>query len=280
MIPLDFEYYRPDTVTGAVDLYRELAAAGKRPLYYAGGTEIITMARVHNPDTGAVIDIKGIPECRDLDFADGRLVIGAGVPLTRITEAKLWPLLAKAAGRIADHTTQGKITLGGNICGTIIYHEAVLPLFLTDSEAVVAGPDGQTQAPIGEIFRERCRLRGGDLLVRVLVDKDELHLPYAHVKRTKCEKIDYPLISLAAVRKDDAIRVALSGVCAFPFRSREVERALNERPRSTERRVREALDSLPAPMLDDVYGSAGYREFVLAITLRNTLATLEGRENA
>lgn len=280
MIPLDFDYYRPNTVAEAIDLYEELAAVGKRPMYYGGGTEIITMARVHNLDTGAVIDIKGIPECLDLGFADGTLVIGAGVSLTRISESKLWPLLAKAGGRIADHTTQGKITLGGNICGSIIYHEAVLPLLLTDSEVVVAGSDGQRGVSIHDIFRERCRLGEGELLVQIRIGKDQLDLPYTHVKRTKCEKIDYPLVSVAAIKRDDEIRVAFSGVCTFPFRSSEVERRLNERSQSTQRRVQDALKSFPAPLLNDVFGSAGYREFVLVSTLLNTLATLEGSENA
>lgn len=47
----------------AVDIYTRLCSEGKQPLYYGGGTEIISMARTHNIYTDAVIDIKGIPEC-------------------------------------------------------------------------------------------------------------------------------------------------------------------------------------------------------------------------
>lgn len=280
MIPIDFDYYRPDTVEDAVRLYRDLDAAGKRPVYYGGGTEIITMARVHNVVAGAVIDIKGIPACSELGVIGENLVIGAGVTLTRIAEAKLWDFLAKAGGRIADHTNQGKITIGGNICGSIIYHEALLPLFLVDGEVIVAGEQGERRVSIHDVFNQRPRLERGELIVQILVKSDWLELPFVHVKRTKSEKIDYPLISLAALKADGGIRVAFSGVCAFPFRSPDIERIINEKDASEEDRVRRAVNNLPAPLLSDVSGSSGYRQFVLTNTLYNALMALEGNVSA
>jgi len=128
VIAHDFEYYKPEFLEEALEIYRVLESEGKKPVYYGGGTEIITMARVNNFFTKAVIDIKGIPECRKMEFEGDQLVIGAGVTLTDIGESGLFPMLGAAGGRIADHSVQGKITLGGNIAGTIIYHEAILPL--------------------------------------------------------------------------------------------------------------------------------------------------------
>ncbi|APQ73774.1 xanthine dehydrogenase [Clostridium botulinum] len=60
MIAFNFEYYKPDSLDEAVKLYKELSESGKEPLYYSGGTEIITMARRNDLVTKAVIDIKGI----------------------------------------------------------------------------------------------------------------------------------------------------------------------------------------------------------------------------
>lgn len=57
MIPFDFDYYRPDTIDEAVQLFRLLDSQGKSPLYFGGGSEIISMARVHNIHTKAVIDL-------------------------------------------------------------------------------------------------------------------------------------------------------------------------------------------------------------------------------
>lgn len=58
MIPFDFEYYKPETVEEATLLYAELNSQRKKPVYYGGGTEIISMSRALNRYTEAVIDIK------------------------------------------------------------------------------------------------------------------------------------------------------------------------------------------------------------------------------
>ncbi|PKM45482.1 MAG: xanthine dehydrogenase [Firmicutes bacterium HGW-Firmicutes-8] len=275
MIPFDFDYYKPDTVQEAVQTYKELDSQGKQPLYYGGGTEIITMARAQNIFTKAVIDIKGIPECYVLEFQNEQLVIGSAVTLTMISESKMFPLLGRTGARVADHTAQGKITLGGNIGGTIVYRESVLPLLLSDSQVVVAGVNGQNQVPIYEAFNEKLRLNKGEFIVQVITDKVYTTLPHVHIKKTKIEKIDYPLITVAAVKKDDRIRIAFSGLCAFPFRSLKVEDCLNDKNSEWEIRVNNVISNLPAPVLSDISGTDKYREFVLRGTLLNTLTRLE-----
>lgn len=275
MIPFDFEYYRPDSLNEAVELCHRLNNAGKKPLYFGGGTEIISMARVNTIYIGAVIDIKHIPELKVMEWQGNRLVIGAGVTLTQITESKIFSLLDKSAGRIADHTIQGKITLGGNLGGTIIYREAVLPLLLADAEAVIAGPEGLRQVPLQQVFQERLRLDQAELLVQIIVDGKYMGLPYAHAKKTKQDKINYPLVTAAALKKDGRLRVALSGVCSFPFRSMEIEDALNSIDLPIARRIDRALQQLPGPLVDDMLGSSQYRAFVLKNTLLTTFKTLE-----
>lgn len=276
MIPIDFDYYRPDSIDEAVQIYKELDSQGKEPIYYGGGSEIISMARVHNIHTKAVIDLKGIPECNVLEFQGDLLVIGASVTLSRISESKLFPLLGKTGGRIADHTIQCKITLGGNIGGTIIYREAVLPLLLSDSYVIIASENKRKQVPISEVFMERLHLARGEFIVQFTLGKEYTALPYVHVKKTRNEKIDYPLISIAAIKQSDKIRVAFSGVCAFPFRSTQVEDDLNDKNSPWEARINNVLSHLPAPVLNDVSGSDKYRKFVLKNALINTLETLEG----
>lgn len=278
MIPFHFDYYRPDTIDEAVQIYNELDSQGKEPLYYGGGSEIISMARVHNIHTRAVIDLKAIPECNVLEFQGDQFVIGSSVTLSRISESKFFPLLGKAGGRIADHTMQCKITLGGNIGGTIIYREAVLPLLLSDSYVIVASGDKLRQIPIHEAFNERLQLPKGEFIVQFIIGREYTTLPFIHVKKTKNEKIDYPLLTIAAIKKDNRIRLAMSGICSFPFRSAQVEEYLNEKNISQELRVTNAINNLPAPVLNDVSASDSYRKFVLKNTLISTLETLEGMQ--
>jgi CO/xanthine dehydrogenase FAD-binding subunit len=263
MIPFDFEYYKPETVEEAVLLYAELNSKGKKPLYYGGGTEIISMSRAYNVDTGAVIDIKGIAECNVLELKEGKLTTGSAVTLTQITEINLFPALSLAVKRIADHTVQDKITLGGNIAGTIIYRESVLPLLASDSKIVIASPSGRKEALFKDIFDKRIRLSVGELIVSVIVDERFLTLPYLHVKRTKNDKIDYPLITIVALKDGDKINIAFSGVCDYPFRSPLIEDYLNDTSISNYVRINNIIDNIPGEILSDLVGSSDFRKFML-----------------
>jgi CO/xanthine dehydrogenase FAD-binding subunit len=274
MIPCHFDYYRPDTVQEAVSAYSELLSLGKSPLYYGGGSEIISMSRAGSIVPGAVIDIKHIRECEALVYTGRKLVIGSAVTLSAINESKLFPLLGTTVGRIADHTNQCRITVGGNVCGSIIYRESVLPFLLSDCEVVIAGPSGTKQVSVHDVFEERIKLRPGELVVSFIVDKDHLKLKYAHVKKTKNEKIDYPLVSAAAIVFDGQIRMAFSGVCGFPFRSRDVEEALNRPGSGASERAEAALAQLPGPILRNIDGTAGYRSFILKSTIKQVLESL------
>ncbi|UUZ96768.1 FAD binding domain-containing protein [Paenibacillus sp. P25] len=168
MISFDFDYYRPASAAEAVRLFQQADAEGKQPLYYAGGTEIITMARLNQLWTGAVIDIKGIPECRSMEVQKDRLVIGSAVTLTALSEARLFPLLGETARHVADFTNRNKITVGGNMSGRFIYKEALLPFLLADSQAVLAGPGGIRQAPVGQVFGGQPRFGKGEFLLQIL----------------------------------------------------------------------------------------------------------------
>ena len=69
----------------------------------------------------------------------------------------------------------------------------------------------------------------------------------------------------SSVKIEGAIRVAFSGVCSFPFRSAEIEEMLNHKETPLEARIQNALDYIPAPILNDGEGSNRYRKFVIKI---------------
>ena len=275
MIPFKFEYYKPDTLEEAFQLYNNLTNQGKNPLYYGGGTEIITMARANNIHMGAVIDIKGIPACCDMGFKDNKLYIGSAVTLSQITESKLFPLLGLVAARIADHTVQCKLTIGGNLCGTIIYRETSLPLLICESKAVIFGKNGEREVQVNQIFDKKLNLLPGEILVNLITEINYCSLPYVHVKKTKSDKIAYPLLTVAAIKKDNNIKIAFSGLYKYPFRSHKIENYINDNSLSNEDKINKVIGFQQGVMLDDIEGSSNYRKFVLKNTLENTLKMLK-----
>lgn len=275
MISFDFDYFRPASVEEAAGIYGILTNQGRKAMYYAGGTEIISLARTNRIRFDAVIDIKGIPECRQLGYQDDKLVIGTAVTLTKISDSDLFPLLGKCCRRAADHTARDKITLGGNILSSLPYKEALLPLLLCDCEAVVAGNWGVKILPLTTIFDKELRLDSGGFLVQVRIDRSFVGLPYANLKKTRQDKVDYPLFAVALIEKDKLVRAAFSGLCQYPFRLPAIEEDLNNGSISLKERINRVFSHLPTPVTDDILASSGYREFVARNALEEAMTMLE-----
>lgn len=278
MIPFDFEYYKPDTVEEAVNLYDSLSKKNKKVIYYGGGTEFISMARRYNRYADAVIDIKGIPECNEFDFNGNELNIGSAMTLTKIANMNKFPLLSLAVKRIADHTIQDKITLGGNIVGTIIYKESLLPLLVSNSDIVLENKSGRRIVPINSIFDKKLLLEEGEMVVKVMTKKKYVDYPYQHVKRTKNDRIDYPLLSVVALKDNGKINTAISGLCDYPFRSKKIENILNDKELEKDKKIDKIMQNIPSEILHDVGGSSEYRKFMLGAIISEIIDSFEEDE--
>lgn len=276
MITFDFEYYRPDTIDEAISIFQILKREGKNPVYYAGGTEIISRARMGRLVFGAVIDLKEIPECNVLETKDKEMIIGSAVTLTGIVDSGIFPLLGKVCKASSDHTARDKITLGGNLCGITPYKEAVLPFLVSESTAVIAGTDGIRSMPIIRLFHGGLDPEQGEFLVQVKTDSDYALLPYYSGRRTKQGKIGYPLATVTALNRNHEIRVAISGIGNFPLRLPTMEKALNDNRCSCDQRIISAVNTLSGLIISDIHGSAGYRELVLSTLLSEAMDLLGG----
>lgn len=283
MIPFDFAYYQPTSLAEAGELFAKLAGQGENPMYYSGGTEIISFSRLYQLFPRAVIDIKGIPECNIMETRDGKLVLGAAKTLSQIQEADIFPLLSWCGGRVADHTIRNKITLGGNVCSRLPYREAILALLVSDCEIIIQGQQGLRKVDLNQVFNRVLLLEPGEFVVQFVVDQALTKAPFHSMKQTSNGLVDYPqnrigypVVAAAALKKDQQIRFACSGLCNFPFRSRELETLLNQPSLPLEEKIAQGIKCLPGNIINDMEGSAGYREFVLQNMLTELLERLGG----
>ncbi len=278
MIAQSFSYYKPATFKEAIDIFGQLQSEGKKPLYYAGGTEIISMTRKELLRPDALIDIKEIAECREL-YEDGDYICyGSALPLTKVIEAPYFPLLSKVARTVADHTVRNRLTLGGNICGRLPYREAVLPFLLSDSLAVIGSKDGIRTESIATAYDKRFLLTEGDLLLQLKVDKQSAALPYHSIRKERNGSVDYPLLHAAAMYTDSGLKLAVSGLCAFPFRAELIEEALKGSILNT---VQNKLNELlPSSIKQDHLASAEYRGALFNLALSELVSKKGGTVNA
>ncbi|MFJ7747124.1 FAD binding domain-containing protein [Peribacillus sp. NPDC097295] len=279
MLPFNFAYYKPESIQEALELYQTLKVQGKTPLYYGGGTEIITLGRLNLIYADAIIDLKGINECKIFEVRNDELIIGSTVGLSVFEAKKLFPLLTDTTNEVADCTSRNKITIGGNICGRIFYREAVLPFLLADSTIITAGPKGIRKLLLSETFHKELQLEEGEFLVQIIIEKEYLHAPHLSIKKRKQWDTGYPLLTVTSLKKDGYLRFAFSGVCPYPFRSISMEEILNDQKLSYKDRVLASFEHLPNPILNDIEGSNDYRLFVLENTISAILSRLGGEEH-
>jgi CO/xanthine dehydrogenase FAD-binding subunit len=273
MIPFSFTYIAPDTLKEAAEAYSDCISRGLKPLYYTGGTEIITMGRVNSLRFDAVIDLKCIPDMKGFGNENSLQIIGAAETLNDVACRSGFPLLVKCCQRIADHTAQCKITLGGNIAGTVIYHEAVLALMLSDANAELYGPEGSRTAKLDGMFSPMLTLKPGEFFVRFSFEMCYAGLPFVHAKHVVSEKIGYPLFTLAAVQKKGAMDAAVSGLYRYPVRFHFPLDGAGPDPKRLSDQLHSQMQEEP---LSDISGSAEYRLFRLGSALSDAAARLGG----
>lgn len=276
MISYDFEYYRPETYKEALEIFQEKQNEGKNPLYYNGGTETVTYARKKIINTGALIDIKAIPECLEFYEDEDRVVYGSALDLNKIVEKSSFGLMGNVSRKVADHTVRNRLSLGGNICGRLFYREAILPIMVADGEFIIAGTEGIKKVPVLEFFNKKINLKSGELLLQVEIDKKYTDFPYYNERKEKQGKIDYPLFHLVSLKDEEKIRFAFSGICPYPFRDLELENLLNDKSKSFEERAKYAADNLPGNVRNDMFGSSEFRKYLFENAIINALSELEG----
>lgn len=273
MIPFPFTYLVPETFEEAAQAWLAWERQGRKALYYTGGTEIITMVCAGSLRFDALIDLKCLPGMFGLGEASGELTLGAGETLGSVCRWNRFPLLSQCCARVADHTAQEKITLGGNLMGTVIYHEAALALMLADAKAVACGPGGPRELPVAGLYPPGPGLGEGEFLTRLRLDAGFASLPFVHAKRTIGEKIGYPLITLAAILRGGEIRAAVAGLCNSPVLfSLPLSEGCPE-AQALSRQLRERYGQAP---MDDAAAPGEYRLAVLKLALEDAFLRLKG----
>jgi CO/xanthine dehydrogenase FAD-binding subunit len=275
MIPFECVYMVPETIKEAVDAWVETESEGSRPLYYAGGTEIISLCREQKIHPNVLIDIKKIEECNVLE--NGKIFeYGACLSLNAVAEHTHIPLVEQVISRIADHTIRNKLTLGGNIMGHLPYREAVLPFLVLDGSVKIAGSRGIKTVPLASVFDKRVVLAQEEFLVSILVQPETAAQNWFYRRKEKAGRVDYPILSVCFSGGAGKIKMAVSGAFSFPTRSDGAEAILNHPDLSGKMRAQQVVDSMADLFKSDFRASAAYRKHLLKLAIIDGIQQLEG----
>lgn len=273
MIARDLVFHRTETIGEATEAWSVAQTAGRRPRFFSGGTETVTLTRDGKQNSTDLIDLKSIAETRVLREVEGELRLGSSLTLNTFVDRESFPLLGRCATGVADRTVRNSVTLGGNICGMLPYRETVLPFLLLDAQVELAAPGGTRSASIHDLFWKKMNIGAGEFVVAFRLDcaavdgiggvSDSmkrlldptvagghgLRGGWYYRRRTAEARIDYPITTLGIVVLDGELRIAVSGTWKYPYRAVEAEAVYR----------REASHSAPAPT------RAGFRRLATAM---------------
>ena len=147
---------------------------------------------------------------------------------------------------------------------------------LSEAEALVTGPQGSRSEPLHKLFDKRLRLAPGELLLQLSLPERNINLKSISKRREKHGPVNYPLLHTVALNSEGFLSFAVSGLCAYPFRSTAVEEALNDRSLYVQDRINKAITLLPAAIRSDDLASAEYREALWRNDLTELINEMEG----
>ena len=275
-------YEAPETLDAAVAL---LVRAGGPAKILAGGTDLLVQMKGGTQEPDLVVDIKRIPEMREIKAENGGFRIGAAVPSIALGEHQAlvaaWPGVVEAARLIGSTQVQGRATVVGNLCNASPAADSVPAMMAADAVARIVGPNGTRELPVGEIATGpgKTSLAKGEIVASIFLPARPKQAGDAYLRFIPRTEMDIAVVSCGVSLsleggKVAAARVALGAVAA---RALLVEAAAKAIVGSTLDEA--ALDRLAAAAsasakpIDDKRGTKAFRIQVAGVLARRAAAT-------
>ena len=276
----DLRYEAPATLQAAVAL---LAGAAGPARVLAGGTDVIVQMETDLIEPALLVDIKKIPEVRQITAENGGFRIGAAVPGMVIQGhpalAKAWPGVIDGVKLIGSIQVRGRASIGGNLCNASPAADSVPALIAAGAIARIVGPAGVREAPVEAIPTGpgKTSLQKGEIIASFFLPSRPPRSADAYQRFTPRTEMDIAVVGAAVNLTIDgagtccAARVALGAVAPTVLLVKECADAL------IGTKVNEAaLDKLAAAAsaacrpIDDKRGTKEYRIKVAGVLARRT----------
>ncbi|MBX6320869.1 MAG: xanthine dehydrogenase family protein subunit M [Rhodospirillaceae bacterium] len=227
-------YEAPETIDKAVKL---LKGRGLRRVL-AGGTDLLVQLKSGMVEPDIVVDVKRIPEMREITAEGGGFRIGAAVPCAMLGEhdglRRLWPGVVEAATLIGSTQIQGRATIAGNLCNASPAADSVAAMIAAGAIATVAGPKGRRELPVEAVVTApgRTALAKGELIVSIFLPARPPRSGDAYLRFIPRSEMDIAVVgagvslTLGEDGRCTAARVALGAVAPRPLLVEEAAQAL------------------------------------------------------
>jgi carbon-monoxide dehydrogenase medium subunit len=239
------------------------------------------------------VDIKKIPELREIRAENGGFRVGAAVAGAELSEhaavKAAWPGVVEGLDLIGSTQIQGRASLGGNLCNASPAADSVPAMIAAGAIVTVVGPGGRRDVPVEDICISpgKTSLAKGEIVASVLLPARPPRSGDAYLRFIPRTEMDIAVVG-AGIRLTldgngvcTAARVGLGAVAARPLLVADAGAALVgttiDQP---------ALDALAAAAsaackpIDDKRGTIEYRTKVAGVLARRAAVTALERARA
>jgi aerobic carbon-monoxide dehydrogenase medium subunit len=272
------QYEAPQTLEAATAL---LAGASGMARVLAGGTDLLVQLRAGIIEPDLVVDVKRIPEMRQITAEGGGFRIGAAVSGAQLGEhegvGKLWPGVVEAVELIGSTQIQGRATMVGNMCNASPAADSMPALIAAGAIVTVVGPDGRRDVPAEDICigPGKTSLRKGEIVASVLLPARPPRAGDAYLRFIPRTEMDIAVVGAGVSLSLDeggvctAARFGLGAVAARPLLVEEAGRGLvgTTIDEHALERLAAAASEACRP-IDDKRGTIEYRTKVAGVLAR------------
>lgn len=245
----------------------------------AGGTFVGILMNIGFMAPSAMLSLRGVPRLSYIK-SDEELRIGPMTSHRAVERSAIvrrgWPGLAQAFEVVASPRVRNQATVGGVLADADYASDPPAMFLALGARAVLQGPAGQREVPIEDFILGyyQTALASDELLVEVRVPGGVEAGVYRKFRTRSSE--DRPCVSVAAVRRDGELRVAVGAATSSPQYFPDVCAAAIHRSRIEDELAREIGDEYARRIdpISDARGSAEYRRRVIAVEVRRALEEL------
>ena len=283
-----FEYLEAHTLRQAIGM---LQRHGPEARIVAGSTDFLVRWRAGFWHPEFVVNIQHIPGMGRVTYSTRNgLRLGALVTIQTLEQhpaiRQHYPALAASAASFAGVQVRNLATVGGNICNASPSGDTLPALLAYGARCRIAGPGGQRQVPLEELFTGpgRTVLASDEILTEITVPRPVANTGSLYIKHSPRGAMDIATVGVAsAVTVDRSgvctdASIALGAVAPTPLRARGAEDMLRGRALDADllRAAAEQAMSECSP-IDDVRGTARYRREMVGVLTHRTLERSAGQ---
>jgi CO/xanthine dehydrogenase FAD-binding subunit len=282
------QYEAPQTLEAASAL---LAKASGVARVLAGGTDLLIQMKNDMVEPDLVVDIKNIPEMRQIAEEKGRFRVGAAVTGMEVMEHEgfnaAWPGVVDGVSLIGSIQIRGRATVGGNLCNASPAADSVPALIAAGAVVSIAGPGGRREIPVEDIAVApgRTSLAKGEIVVSFLFPEKAPRSSGAYLRFTPRTEMDIAVVGAGIDLTLDGsgictrAKVALGAVAARVLVVPEAAAALvGSKVDEAALAKLAAAASAAAKPIDDKRGTKDFRTDVAGVLARR--AALKAAERA